>query len=173
MMLEEYAKKILADHGCDEYTYGNESRSEQVLEDLKKGYPGGMEFPYIDVANAILAMSRPKPIVRKPWSMVWETESDCDGVGCGSFESAKALAEDLLVEWQVDKMSCYPIDLKDWTEEQIEDWDYMIYNYGTEIRKYNPDTDEYDSYPYFPTYEFEKEIGWMLYEDLIKEGVTP
>lgn len=33
MTIEEYAKKILADNGCNEYTYGNESRSEQVLEE--------------------------------------------------------------------------------------------------------------------------------------------
>ena len=53
MNIREYAKKILDDHGCDQYTYGGEF-SKHILNDLKTEYPNGMEFPYIDVANAIL-----------------------------------------------------------------------------------------------------------------------
>ena len=35
--LETYARKILADHGCDIYTYGGEW-SKYILDDLKKKY---------------------------------------------------------------------------------------------------------------------------------------
>jgi predicted outer membrane protein len=46
--LREYARKILADHGCDEFSYGTTS-GEQIMSDLKEAYPDGMDHPYIDV----------------------------------------------------------------------------------------------------------------------------
>lgn len=167
MTIEEYAKKILSDHGCDEYTYGGEY-SKHVLDDLKQEYPNGMEFPYIDVANAILAISRPEPIARSPWQMVWNNDSCVDGIDFESFGAAEECAEDTLVLWQTHEASNYPSDLNDWNEEQIEDWDYMIYNFSVRVDKYNPDTDEYEQY-WSPSYEDEKAIGWELYEDLLKD----
>ena len=75
--LATYAMSILAETGCDCHSYGTYF-ADKILEDLKSGYPDGMEFPYEDVANEILAMSRPEPVVRKPWQMAWSTDSCCD-----------------------------------------------------------------------------------------------
>ena len=55
LSLNAYAMKILSEHGCDCYTYGDED-AKHILEDLKTAYPNGMEYPYIEVANEILKM---------------------------------------------------------------------------------------------------------------------
>ena len=166
MELKEYAKKILTDAGCDEYTYGGEW-SNHIMDDLKEAFPNGMEFPYVDVANAILEMSRPEPIHRSPWRVCWDTDNCSDGYDVESFEAAKAEALDTLAEWQTEQCYNYPSDLNKWTEKQIEDWDYMYYNCGVSIYKYNPQIDEYEEYCE-PSDEELKEIGWMEYEDLLK-----
>ena len=59
--VQKYAKKILSDHDCNEYTYGDDAY-ETVLSDLKEGYPDGMEYPYEDVARAIKDISKPRYI---------------------------------------------------------------------------------------------------------------
>ena len=169
MTIKEYAKKILTDAGCDEYTYGGEY-SKHVLDDLKKAFPNGMEFPYIDVANAILEISKPEPIYRAPWKVIYDTEHFCDSVNTNSFEEAKDIAIGILVDWLCDELSRYPIDLHEWTEDQIEDWDYFIGNCSVSVSKYHPMEDEYEDEYWIPSYEDEKEIGWMYYEELIKEA---
>lgn len=166
--VDEYAKKILADHGCDEYTYGGEW-GKYVLSDLKEAYPDGMEFPYVDVANAILAMSKVKPIVRDQWLMCWETDSDCDGIGFESFGAAKADAEDTLINWMCEER-------QEWknpfcpTENELDDYNYQICNCSVYVKKYNPETDEYDEY-WSPSYEEEEKLGWreLTMEDIAKE----
>ena len=162
----EYGKKILADHGCNEYTYGDEA-ANHIMDDLKEAYPDGMEFPYIDVANAILSISRPKPIVREPFMMVWDTEHCCDGFGCDSFEEAKAAMEDCYVEWSAEEASHWK-NLEP-TEEEKDNWDYMIWNCGCWIEKYNPDTDEYEEYYYMSDEEL-RSIGWAEW-DIVKEMI--
>ena len=169
MTLNEYAKKILADHNCDIYTYGGEF-SKYVLDDLKEEYPDGMEYPYVDVANAILEMSRPEPIKRAKWQMVWDTDSCCDGCYFDTFEAAKASAEDTLIEWEMEEVQGWTG--YDPTDEQIDSWNYMIYNCSVEVRKYNPDTDEYEEY-WYPSYEDVKNLGWVTwdeYKKLLREG---
>ena len=160
--LKEYAEKILTDSGCDCYSYGNVSDSEVLLEDLKTEFPNGMKFPYIDVANAILAISRPKPIKRAPWRMVWETEHTVDGIDCDSEEEAKARALNILVSWQTDFVShiLFFTKLEDMTDKQKEDWNDMIYNCGVSVCKYNINTDEYEEY-WRPSYEEKKEVNWV------------
>ena len=161
--LNEYAEKILADSGCNCYSYGNVSDSEVLLEDLKTEFPNGMKFPYIDVANAILAMSCPKPIKRAPWRMVWETEHTVDSIDCDSEEEAKTRAMDTLVGWQADFVShiLFFTKLEDMTDKQKEDWNNMIYNCSVSVRKYNINTDEYEGY-WHPSQEEEKEINWVV-----------
>lgn len=168
MTVQEYAKQILAEHGCDEYTYGGEW-SKYVLDDLKEEYPNGMEFPYVEVANAIIEMSKVKPIERKPWMMCFDAESFCDGIGFDSFDSAKCDAEDTLINWMVEERNNWK-DVFHPTEEELERYNYMICNCSVDVRKYNPDTDEYDEY-WYPSYEDEEALGWkeLTMEDIEKE----
>lgn len=157
--VEEYARKILTEHGCDEYTYGDE-KAERVLEDLKEGYPNGMSFQYVEVANAIKRISKPHLIERKPFCVVYETDSFIDGFECDTFEEAKDDAIKTLVQWMVDEQSDWKSDNP--IEEEKENWDYMIYNCSSYVKKYNADTDEYEDY-WYPSAEELEEIGWILY----------
>ena len=159
--LKDYALRILTEHGCDCYTYGGEF-SKYVMDDLKTEYPNGMEYSYLDVANAILDMSKPKPIERKPWKMQWDTDSDCDAVGFDSFDAAKSCAMDTLLEWMAEE--CHHWNGNVPTEEEKENWDYMVYNCCVSVLKYNPDTDDYDEH-WSPSCEDLEEIGWKLYEE--------
>ena len=154
--IENYAMKILADAGCDCYTYGGED-AKHVLSDLKEGFPDGMEYPYVDVANAILSISRARPIARDPWMVVYDGDSFTDGFGCASLDEAKDRALGILVDWAEAERMNWKTDPP--TEDEIDDFDYMIYNCSVWVEKYNPDTDEYEEY-WSPSYEDEKEIGW-------------
>lgn len=152
-----YAKKILADHGCDEYTYGGEW-GKNVLDDLKESYPNGMEYPYVDVANAIISISKQKPIVRDPWAVVWDTSDFCDGIGCPSFEYAKSDAIDTLVMWMTEARNEWE-DVFNPTDEELDNYNYMICNSCVYVQKYDPMKDEYEDY-WSPSYEDEESIGW-------------
>ena len=167
--VRQYAKEILKTHGCDCYTYGGEM-AKHIMRDLKEGYPDGMKFPYIDVANAILEMSRPEPVRRAPWRMVWDTGNCCDGADCSSLEETEALAEDTLVAWMTEFLQENNIctdTVSEWKEKQKEDWDYMIFNCSVHIEQYDPYTDEYKEYRY-PSDEEITRWGWMDCEELEK-----
>lgn len=155
--VEAYALAILAKHGCDCYTCGGES-SKHVLEDLKEGYPDGMEYPYIDVANAILSISKVRPIVRAPFRMVWDTDTYCDGIDCESFGAAKCQAEDTLIEWMCQERGEWEDQFCP-TEEELNNYNYMVYNSSVSVYKYDPDTDEYEE-EWSPSYEEEEKLGW-------------
>ena len=164
MTVDSYAMKILSDHGCDCYTYGGED-CKHVLDDLKEGYPDGMEFPYIDVANAILRISKPRELYKAPFHMVWSNEHSCDGVDCESYEAAKCLAEDTLLEWEMEEICKWEGGVP--TEEQIEDWNYMVFNCYTLIYEYDPMTDEYVERDGL-SYEDEEKIGWREIDENYK-----
>lgn len=164
----DYAWSILREHGCDEYTYSGEF-SQYVLEDLKAGYPQGMEYPYIDVANAILSITKEKPIVRRPFVMVWDNDSCVDGIDFDSFEAAKGDALDTLIFWMTEQRRLWG-DVFAPTEDELDDYNYMIENYSVHIDRYNPNTDEYDEF-WYPSYEDEEDIGWktLTMEDIAAE----
>jgi hypothetical protein len=166
--VEEYAIAILAEHHCDCYTYGGVP-AETILSDLKEGYPNGMEYPYVDVANAIAAISRVEPIVRSPYQMIFDTDSCCDGIDFESFEAAKADAEDTLIQWMVEERSEWE-DLFHPNDEELDNYNYMICNCSVWVGKYNPDTDEYEE-EWSPSYEDAEALGWyeLTREILAKE----
>ena len=154
--LENYAMKVLADNGCDCYTYGGEW-SKKIMDDLKEEYPKGMRYPYIDVANAILRLSRPEPIVKDPYLMVWDNGSDMGEVGYESFQAAKSAAEDTLCEWGADEMSRWKSDIP--TEDEKDNWNYMYYNCSVCVDRYIPETDEYQAV-WAPNDKELIELGW-------------
>lgn len=168
MTVEEYARKILSDHNCDEYSYGG-TPGETVLSDLKEAYPDGMEFPYVDVANAIIAFSKVKPIKRDPWQMVFDTDSYCDGIGYESFGAAKCQAEDTLIEWMCQERGEWK-DMFCPTDKELDNYNYMICSCSVWVSKYDPDTDEYEEY-WSPSWEDEAALGWkeLTMEDILAE----
>lgn len=119
-----------------------------------------MQYPYVDVANAILEISRARPIVRKPWLCIFDTDCSCDGVECDTLEEAQSYAEDCLVEWATEEMSKWE-DINNPTEEEIDDYDYMIYNCASYVQKYDEWTDKYEDY----WYPDEEKLGWLPWEE--------
>lgn len=160
--VRQYARRILADHGCDEYTYGMEC-GETIIRDLKEAYPDGMEFPYIKVTNAIIAISKRKPLKRAKYRVLWDTDNCCDAYDCNSLGQAKADAEDTLINWATEEMSGW--DGFNPTQKQIESYDYMIYNCSAVVQKYDPNADDYYTI-WEPDYE---EIGFLPWEELKKK----
>lgn len=167
MTIEQYAKKILDDAGCNLHTYGGD-QAKHIMDDLKQAFPDGMpEYTYIEVANAILAMSTPEPIKRDPFILVWDTDSCCDSYGAESLEAAKNDALDTLLNWMVEESwnwSFLPDGTPNPTEEQKNSWDYMIYNCWVEVRQYNPKTDDYETV-WEPSDGDLTELGWKTFAD--------
>lgn len=163
--INNYAMKILAEHGCDCYTYGN-CASECVMKDLKEAYPKGMEFPYIEVANAILNISRPRPITRSPWRLVWDTDSDCDGVDFGTFAIAKSNSEDLLLEWMAQTRQGWK-DVWNPTDDELDGYNYMIETCSVSVHNYDPNTDEYTEF-WSPDQRDLERLGWR---ELTREAI--
>lgn len=159
MTLYDYVKKILVDSGCDEYTYGGEWATH-IMDDLKEAFPSGMEYPYIDVANEILSMSKPRPIKKAKYAMIYNTPDFIDSFSCDNLEEAKSKMFDVYVDWMVEEQCRWGSDEP--TEDEKEDWDYMIYNCECWIEEYNPMTDEYEICSEPTDVELE-EIGWKLF----------
>lgn len=160
MTIREYAEHILKEHGCNEYTYGG-ADSAHVLDDIKEAYPYGMEygFSWVDVANAILEMSKPEPIKRSPYRVIYDTDNFCDGYDCESFEQAKCDALDTLINWEIETMDEFS-DPENPTEDDRDNFDYMVYNCSVSVAEYNPATDEYDEV-WIPSDEDCRKIGWI------------
>ena len=165
----EYARKILTYHGCDETSYYG-INGEQIVADLKEAYPDKMEYPYVEVANAIMSLSKPTFIRRSPYRMVFDMGHTVDVIDFDCFEAAQNDAIETLVQWMCEFTMENHIennDLTTWTEKQKEDWDYMIYDCSVCVSKYDPDTDEYYTC-WEPTYKDEEEIGWVPTEEFHK-----
>lgn len=163
--VEAYALQVLAKAGCDCHTYDGEY-ANHLMDDLKTGYPDGMKYPYVDVANAILAISRPRPIVRKPWMVIYDTDSVTDGIGCDSFEDAKDTTMELFCSWMNQERGDWKIENNEYapTDEQKDNWNYMIETCHIYVQKYNAYKDEYEDY-WDPDNEGLIKIGWVMYEE--------
>ena len=160
--LLDYAWKILAENGCDCYTYG-ECDSEWCIRDLKMAYPDGMEYPYLEVANAILSISRRRPLVRPPYRIVWDS---------GTTHASDVIPEDSI--WKAQAVALYT--LSDWVEcfreewpddstvspEQAEAWNRMIEEDTIWVEEYHRETDTYVTC-WAPTEEDLQRIGWVPY----------
>ena len=166
--IKDYARQILADHNCDEYTYGG-TNPLTILDELKEGYPDGMKYPYVDVANAIASISKPRLIKKAKYRTVYDAESFCDGIEHDSLEAAKADAQETLIEWMTEERSEWK-DVFNPTKKELDRYNHMICNCSTWVSKYNPMTDEYEEY-WSPSYGDEESIGWkeLTREDIAKE----
>lgn len=159
--VKAYAEKILQEHRCNEYSYYGVN-GEEIIRDLKEAYPDGMKYPYIDVANAIMLISKPKLITRSPYRMIFDLGHTVDGIDFDTLEEAQDDAIETLINWMCDFYSEHHISEPDktkWTEEQQEDWDMMINECSTCVAQYDPDKDEY-KVVWYPSGQKKKEIGW-------------
>lgn len=162
MTLNELARKILRDADCDEYTYGG-AESENIMTDITSVYePKDLApYTYVEVANEILSFSHPRPIERKPFRVLWETNGMCDAVEADSFEEAKSIMENTFCFWMEEEYASWKNTEP--TAEDIERWNIMIYDCHQMVQKYDPNTDEYEDYWEFTDEELDS-MGWKLME---------
>lgn len=159
--VKTYTLEVLKEHGCSEHVYHGVP-GEEIILDLKNAYPNGMKYPYVDVANAILLLSKPTLIHRAPYRMIYDLGHTVDGVDFDTLEEAQDDAIETLINWMCDFYSEHNISEPDktkWTEEQQEDWDMMINECSTCVAQYDPNKDEYKII-WYPPGQKEKEIGW-------------
>lgn len=158
--LRQYALQILRDHNCDVYTYGT-TPGEDILRDLMMAYPNGMQYPYIRVVNAIIAVSKRRPFKRSPWRVLWDSAHCTDSFACATLAEAKRRTLELHESWLEDARSEFS-DPEHPTEDEVERFNQMLYDNSASVEKYNPETDEYDEY-WFPSEKDLTKIGWVLY----------
>lgn len=102
------------------------------------------------------------------YEVVYDTDSFCDGFDTPSIEQGKYDALDLLIEWKCQDHDWYGVRMP--TEQEIEDWDYMIFNCSVEVVQYDESEIE-DGCPNYetvwePSYEDEKSIGWLEWDEM-------
>lgn len=105
------------------------------------------------------------------YQVVYETDCVVDGFYCDDFETAKVCALDVLSGWieeVIVEEGCTE-NIKDWTEKQKENWDYMIYNCSVSVRDKKLYNEEDFGEIWSPSYSDEEEIGWVTYEELLKK----
>ena len=161
---DAYAMLLLSQSGGDCYTYWG-VEPEALVNELKEAFPDGMPFPYVDVANAILNITRPPMIYRPPWHVVWDNGSATDIVECEDFEEAKAEAFDILLMWQADwtRENGSSDGHAEPTDEEKESWNEMVRDRSVSVHKYNEEKDEYEEFWVPSPYDLEQ-VNWTEME---------
>ena len=90
------------------------------------------------------------------YMVVWNTEDCIDGIPVETFYDAKETALVILNEWARDGLTI--IDENDFSDEIRDGWNQMIENCWVEVRKYNPETKEYEKF-WSPSEEDLESIG--------------
>ena len=160
--IEKYAQKILKENDVSEYAYWGVS-GDIVVGDLKKRYPEGLKYPLIDIANAIRSLSKPIPLKRAPYKMVFDMPSVIDSIDHNDFENAKDDALETLINWELEFIGQHNIkneDISTWTEKTIEAWDMMIEDSDVSVQKYNPYLDTYETC-WRPSEKDLEQIRWL------------
>ena len=115
-----------------------------------------------------------------PYRTIWDGDHFVDGRDHDSLEAAIADAKDTLCEWSAEEIYNWEFEFDPDnkcifphpTEEQIEHWDYMIYNCGSHVVAFNNNTGEYDDMDdaVWPrSQEDLDELGWMLWEEYVEK----
>lgn len=107
----------------------------------------------------------------KEWlySMVFSNGENRDAWGFGSFELAKETVMEQYMNWMHEfsfDRQCSS-DFKEWTKNEVKEWNAMIEKCYCLVEEYNSVTDEYDDY-WYPSEEDLREIGWLPYDELVE-----
>ena len=112
---------------------------------------------------------------RMDYQMVYNTEDNTDGLYYATLEEAQASAIDTLEQWIIEERENWKctdkiddtITIYEPTKTQKDKWDYMINECYVEVKKYNPDTKEYEDY-WSPSDDELREIGWLEWDEFLK-----
>lgn len=177
--VREYAMHLLVNSGCDLDCYADRNYAKDAEKDLVfyEEEHGKMPYSIEDIAAALIQIGNEQPekvIERLPYMLRWDTDDTSDGYEIENYGTAKAEVEDTLLLWAAEEVHNWQFDengIPHPTEEQIENWDYMIYNCNAWVEKWNPVTQEYEEFDgsYLTDWEYH-EIGWELWENLEKKN---
>lgn len=176
MTAKEIATKLLVDAGCVLWCYADDY--DNALKDINYLInEEGMrfDFPAEDVAHALVEIAAENPKPEEPpkrFIMLYDTDSCCDGTYHETLEEALEAAKETLIFWGQCEVSDKGWNFDDKgiphpTEEQIEDWDYMIMNCGTYVIEKDDDGNTIEEY-YLSDDDLE-EIGWMEWAEFEKK----
>lgn len=114
----------------------------------------------------------------KKYCLVFDTDSCTDGAEFDDFEAAKATMIDIYISWATDESADWKTKEENnrWilnpTEEQIEEWDYMIESCTCWIAEWNEEEKTYyddDMNYYFLSNEECEEINWQYWDEIVKK----
>lgn len=177
MTLREYTENLLRECGCDFDCYKGEYGEQHALEHMEEyAKEHELMFPIEDIAKELIAIGneQTEPLRKghKEYKMVFDMVDSIDGIEFDSFEAAKADMEDTYVNWMT--YECHHWKIVDGiplpTEEQIEDYDYMIENFCCWIVKWVDELGDYEDIDYgytLPQEELEA-LGWMEWNKFAK-----
>lgn len=176
MTAKEIARKLLVDAGCDLWCYTDDY--DNALKDInylinEEGVAFDCSADNIARALVEIAAENPKPEEPpKRYTMIYDGDSFVDGTDYETLEEALEAAKETLIFWE----QCEVFD-KGWalgengiphpTEKQIEDWDYMIWNFNTYVIEKDDDGNAIEEH-YLSDDDLE-EIGWVEWEELEKK----
>ena len=102
----------------------------------------------------------------KQWLTTYSTDHFCDGVEYDTFEEARAMAIEWLIECMHDMFGAIGMP-ETWTESQKEEWDYMIESTCAYVEKRTEEDPNvlWENY-WDPTDQDLEQIGWISTEDV-------
>ena len=113
----------------------------------------------------------------KKYKMVFDMGHTIDGIEFDTLEEAINDAQETLIMWEVEETNGWERNPDNWgewmpTESQIEDWDYMIYNYGCWVVEFNEETGAFEDIDnaVWPVSDADlNAIGWMPWDEYVKK----
>lgn len=173
MTAKEIAMKLLTDAGCDLWCYAD--GYDNALEDINyliDKENREFDFPAEDIAHALVKIAEENPKPEEPFkrfTMIYDGDSFIDGTDHETLEEALEAAKETLIFWEQCEVSDKGWQFDDKgiphpTEEQIENWDYMINNCNCWVVEKDDQGNTVEEH--YLTDEDYKEIGWQEWAEL-------
>lgn len=166
MTINQYARTLLKEMGYTVYDIWGYDPDNLIYE-LKKFYPNGLAWTYVEVANALLTIAKPKLIHRAKYLVTISTDDECIAVDAETEEEAVKILHDTFENWIMEMTSKWIekvwIDRKQLDENDINEWNDMIETRTVYFAPYDKNTDEYlyeTEYERNPPDRYLDSIGW-------------
>ena len=171
MTAREIALGLLTEYHCDLDCYRDDM--ENAVKDIQTLIDDGREFEVDvnEIAIALVEIGNEQPIIIPPrmeYCMIFDTDNVTDGIEFESLEAAKCDAFDIYILWEGEEMWNWEMvdGIPRPTEEQIENWDYMIDNCYCHVAKWVPEEDSYSETVWEPSDKELSDIGWDYWANL-------
>lgn len=100
--------------------------------------------------------------MNKKYKVIYESGYDTVEEIVDSREEAIRLAKSDLEDLKNDMLEDLVLNIENWSEDEVEEWDNMIFDYGARVEEY-----EENGTAVWPTGADLYEIDWMPHEELL------